>query len=131
MAQGSVTFLFDANLPSGLAEALRVLGESAMHVNDIFAPGTPDETWIQHAGERNWCIISRDMNITRKPHELAALREFSVGAFFLLPGRRSPDLCKIIQTVVRHWPELKQVAATERRPFQFEVRERSGVGRLR
>lgn len=130
MAQGSVTFLFDANLPGGLAEALHVLGESAQHVNSIFAPGTPDETWIQHAGERDWCIISRDVNIKRKPHELAALRKFSVGAFFLLPGKRSPGLCQMIQTVIRHWPELKRIARSEQRPFQYQIGPRS-VTRMR
>jgi PIN like domain len=130
MAEGSVTFLFDANLPSGLAEALGVLGESAQHVSEIFAPGTPDETWIRYAGERNWCIVTRDVNIGRRHHELAALRDFSVGAFFLLPGKRSPNLCQIIQTVIRHWPEMKRLARTEPRPFQYEVRER-GVNRIR
>ncbi|HEX8244414.1 MAG TPA: DUF5615 family PIN-like protein [Longimicrobium sp.] len=122
--------MFDANLPPGLAEALRVLGEPAEHVNQIFAPGTPDETWIRHAGERGWCIVSRDVNITRKPHELNALREFQVGAFFLLPGKRSPRLCQTIQTVVRHWPELKRIAAAEPRPFQYQIGERR-VSRLR
>lgn len=131
MAEGGVSFLFDANLPPALPEALRVLGEPAEHVSEIFAPATPDETWIRYAGERNWCIVSRDMNITRKPHERAALHEFSVGAFFLLPGRRPPRLCQVIQTVIRHWPELKRVASTECRPFQFEIRERGGVSRLR
>ena len=130
MAEGSVSFLFDANLPPGLPEALRVLGESATHVSEIFAPATPCETWIRHAGERNWCIISRDVNVTRRQHELAALRQFSVGAFFLLPGKRSPRLCQSIQTVIRHWPELKRVALTEQRPFQYQIGERS-VSRLR
>jgi len=53
-----------------------------------------------------------------------------VGAFFLLPGKRSPRLCQTIQTVIRHWPELKRVATTEPRPFQFRIGERS-VSRLR
>ncbi|HEX8694694.1 MAG TPA: DUF5615 family PIN-like protein [Longimicrobium sp.] len=130
MAGGGVRFLFDAHLPPGLAEALRVLGEPAEHVSEIFAPATPDETWIRYAGERGWCVVSRDMNITRKPHELAALRESKVGAFFLLPGKRSPRLCQIIQTVVKHWPELKRLAGSERRPFQFQIGE-SRVRRLR
>lgn len=130
MAEGRVGFLFDAHLPPGLAEALRVLGEPVEHVNEIFAPATPDETWIRYAGERNRCIVSRDVNITRRPHELAALRASSVGAFFLLPGKRSPRLCQTIQTMIRHWPELKRLAATERRPFQFQIGERR-VSRLR
>lgn len=70
-------------------------------------------------------IISRDVNITRKHHEAAALHEFGVGAFFLLPGKRSPRLCHIIQTVVKHWPEIKRIAHSERRPFQFQIGERS------
>ena len=122
--------MFDSNLPPGLAEALRVLGEPAEHVNEIFAPATPDETWIRHAGERGMCVISRDVNITRRPHELRVLREHEVGAFFLLPGKRSPPLCKIIQTIIRHWPDLKRVAASEDRPFQYQIGERS-VSRMR
>lgn len=130
MAEGGVRFLFDANLPPGLAEALRVLGEPAEHVSGIFAPATPDETWLRYAGERGWCVVSRDVNITRKPHELAALREAEVGAFFLLPGKRSPRLCQIIQTTIKHWPEMKRLAREERRPFQFQVGE-SRVSRFR
>jgi hypothetical protein len=130
MAEGGVRFLFDAHLPPGLAEALRILGEPVDHVNDIFAPATPDETWIRYAGERGWCVVSRDVNITRRPHELAALRDFGVGAFFLLPGKRSPRLCQIIQAVIRHWPELKRLARSERRPFQYRIGERR-VSRFR
>lgn len=130
MAEGGVRFLFDANLPRGLVEALRAVGEPAEHVNEIFAPATPDETWIRYAGERGWCVVSRDVNITRKPQELAALREAEVGAFFLLPGKRSPQRCQIVQTVIRHWPEMKRLAKSESRPFQLEIGERR-VGRLR
>lgn len=130
MAAGGVRFLFDAHMPPGLVEALTVLGEPAEHVNSIFAPATPDETWIRYAGERGWCIITRDTNITRKPHEAAALRGAGVGAFFLLPGKRSPNLCMVIKTVIRHWPEIKRVARSEDRPFQFQIGERS-VRRMR
>ena len=129
MAGGGVTLLFDAHLPPGLVEALTILGERVEHVNELFAPATPDETWIRYAGERGWCIITRDVNITRKVHEAAALRDQQVGAFFLLPGKNSPRLCQIIQTVIKHWPEIKRLSR-ERRPFQFQVGERS-VRRLR
>ena len=65
MAGGGVTLLFDAHLPPGLVEALTVLGEQVEHVNELFAPATPDETWIRYAGERGWCIVTREVNITR------------------------------------------------------------------
>jgi hypothetical protein len=130
MAQRRVGFLFDAHLPPGLVDALVALGEPVEHVNKLFPPATPDETWIRYAGEREMCIVSRDMNITRRPHEQKALREAAVGAFFLLPGKRSPRVCQIVQTVIRHWPELKRLAGSERRPFQFQVGQRS-VSRMR
>jgi hypothetical protein len=130
MAEGGVRFLFDANTPPGLVDALEALGEPAEHVARIFAPATPDETWIRHAGERGWCIITRDVNITRRVHEAAALREAGVGAFFLLPGKRSPRLCQIVQAVIKQWPEIKRVARSERGPFQYQIGERQ-VRRLR
>ena len=130
MARRRVGFLFDAHLPPGLVDALNALGEPAEHVNKLFPPATADETWIRYAGERELCVISRDVNITRRPHEQAALREAAVGAFFLLPGKRSPKVCQIVQAVIRHWPELKRLARTERRPFQFQIGERR-VSRLR
>jgi hypothetical protein len=119
-----VRFLFDAHMPPGLVDALEALGEPVEHVAEYFAPATPDETWIRHAGQRGWCVITRDVHITRRVHEAAALREAGVGAFFLLPGRRSPRLCQIIQTVVRHWPEIKRIGGAEPRPFQFQIGER-------
>jgi hypothetical protein len=130
MAESGVRFLFDAHMPPGLVDALEALGEPAEHVARIFAPATPDETWIRHAGERGWCIITRDVNITRKPHEATALRDEGVGAFFLLPGKRSPRVCEIAQTIIKHSPEIKRLARTERRPFQFEIGRRN-VRRLK
>jgi hypothetical protein len=130
MAQRRVGFLFDAHLPPGLVDALNALDEPVEHVNKLFPPATADETWIRYAGEREMCVVSRDVNITRRPHEQQALREAAVGAFFLLPGKRSPRVCQIVQTVIRHWPELKRIARSERRPFQFQIGERR-VSRLR
>jgi PIN like domain len=130
MAQRRVSFLFDANLPPGLVDALNALGEPAEHVNKLFPPATADETWIRYAGEREMCVISRDMKMTRRPHENAALSEAAVGAFFLLPGRRSPNVCQIVETIIRHWHELKRLAATEPRPFRYQLGE-TRVSRLR
>ena len=123
MAQRRVGFLFDAHLPPGLVDALNALGEPVEHVNKLFPPATADETWIRYAGERELCVISRDVNITRRPHEQAALSEAAVGAFFLLPGKRSPKLCQIVETTIRHWHELKRLAATEPRPFRYQISE--------
>jgi hypothetical protein len=125
VAPGGVTFLFDANLPPRLSEALRLLGEQAHHVNDFLPPGTPDEIWIRYAGERSWNIVSRDVNITKRPHEQAALLQHGIGAFFLFPGmRRQPTFCQLIRTVISRWPEMKHRAAEETPPFALRVPQR-------
>lgn len=76
---------------------------------------------------RDLCIVTRDRNITRRPHERIALHDAELGAFFL-SGKRSPRVCQIVQTMIR--PELKRLAGSEPRPFQFEIGERR-VSRLR
>jgi PIN like domain len=106
------------------------MGEPAYHVHDYFGPGTDDETWMRYAAERGWCIVSRDVRITRRPHERAALTGHRIGAFFLLPGPASPDRCTMIQTVIKHWPTMKRLAAATPRPFQQQITRR-GVKRFR
>lgn len=123
-----VSFFFDANLSPRLSQALSVLGESAFHVQDVLGRRVPDEVWLQYAGEREWCIVSQDRNILKRPHERAALTNFRVGAFFLVDI--APSHCKILQTLMRHWPEMKRVAAKTERPFIRAIRQR-GVRPLR
>lgn len=125
----SVVFLFDENSPQRLARALRQeLGENAYHVYDALHPGMPDEVVLRHAGERGWCVLSRDHRILRRPHERAVLSEMGMGAFFL--KETITDFCHIVRTVIRHWPEMKRVARSCERPFIYLVGE-NGVKPMR
>ena len=126
--RGSITFLFDANLSPRLSGALQLLGESAVHVQDVLRRGVPDEVWLEYAGERGWCTVSQDRRILKRPHERAALTKFGVGAFFLVETHQS--FCDTVQTLIKNWPEMKRIAATPDRPFVREVRRR-GIKPLR
>jgi hypothetical protein len=128
-AEGRVVFLFDENSPQRLARSLREeLGENAYHVYDVLRPGTPDEMVLRHAGERGWCVLSRDHRILRRPHERSVLSELGMGAFFL--KETITDFCLIVRTVIRHWPEMKRIARTRERPFIYIVGE-NGVRPMR
>jgi len=49
--------------------------------------------------------------------------------FYLLPGAASPDRCKMIQTVIKHWPAIKNEGRRRPRPFFVAIRERKGLSR--
>ncbi len=129
MASRGVVILFDENMPERLAAALRdQLGERALHVAEVLERGTPDAAVIRHAGERGWCMLSADRRMLRTPGERAAMAEHGVGAFFL--NDSVAGFCAITRAVVRHWPEMKRIAASEPRPFLYLVKE-SSLTRLR
>jgi hypothetical protein len=44
-----------------------------------------------------------------------------MGAFFLNDSIQGS--CRIVTTIVRHWPTLKRLACTQPRPFLYLVRE--------
>jgi hypothetical protein len=122
VAAERVAFLFDENTPHRLARALREeLGETAFHVHDVLQRGAPDEAVLRYAGERGWCMLSRDHRILHRPHERAVLSEMRMGAFFL--KETLTDLCAIVRATVRHWPEMKRLGRSCNRPFLFAVSE--------
>jgi len=127
-APGGVVFLFDENFPRRVVNALFHLGEQAHHVHEFMPPGTPDEIVLRYAGEREWCVVTRDRNILKKAQERAVITELGMGAFFLQAG--IDLLFDIAQAFVANYPEMKRVAEREKRPFIYLVKRRS-IQRLR
>jgi hypothetical protein len=125
VAEGGVAFLLDENMPPRLARALRELGENAFHVVDVLHRGVPDEIVLRYAGDRGWCLVSRDRNILRRPQQRAVLTELGVGAFFVKEG--IDEMFHIARVVINAWPEMRRIAAREEKPFFYLVKERSVV----
>lgn len=99
---------------------MAAFGEPVVHLTQLFSPDEEDEVWLQHAGKEGMALITRDERIRYRPNELAALRDNNVGAFFL--GGKNRSRCELIQQLVRNWPQIKETARKERRPFAFRVR---------
>jgi len=80
----------DNNLPRRVARALNELlgpDHSAHHLKDMFAPSTPDVTWLNElAKQKDWIILSADTSISRNPHEVKAWKEGGHPVFFLKHG---------------------------------------------
>ena len=112
-------FIVDENLSPHMARGMREFGEQVEHLLDHFAMGTADETWLPVVGQREQILITRDDSIRWRPAQLAALRRYKVGAFFL--GGKNRSRCDLIRQIVRNWPRIKERAAKEPRPFAFRI----------
>ena len=52
---------------------MRLMDIDARHLQDDFAPETPDIDWLPEIGRRDWVLITGDRGISRKPAERLAL----------------------------------------------------------
>jgi predicted nuclease of predicted toxin-antitoxin system len=112
-------FFFDNNLSANLAHGMREFGEDVVHLTDHFPQDAVDSEWLPFVGENQLVLVTRDERIRWKPAEIAAVKVHKVAVFFL--GGKKLKRCDLIEQVVRNWRRMKQVAATEHRPFAIRV----------
>jgi hypothetical protein len=48
-----------------------------------FPPHSLDPEWMPHVGAWGWTVIGHDYHYDRREAELAALRDYRIGAFYL------------------------------------------------
>ena len=113
-------FIVDKCLGIPLAEGMAAFGEEVVHLSSLFGPEEDDTEWLKFAGEHDYFVITRDLQIKKKPHEKNALQNSGVGAFFLAGKRR--NRCQLIQQMVKHWPDIKEFAEKHPTPFMCEVK---------
>lgn len=88
-------------------EALTQAG-AVVHVHDAyFAPMTPDEVWLAHAGQRGWVVLTKDDNIRRHRLALTAIMRHRVRAFVLPPGNLPGE--EMARIVVRALARIRQM----------------------
>jgi len=114
-----MTFFFDTNIGDFMVHGLRGFGEDVSHLTEHFAPDTVDSVWLEFIGKSGMFLITRDKRIRRRPAELAALKRFRVGAFFLI-GKEMGKWAQIEQ-VVHAWPRIKDAATRTAVPFAYRV----------
>ena len=112
-------FFIDENLGFQLAAGMSGFGESAVHLTEVFERGAQDVDWLRYVGENDLILVTRDERVRWNPAELLALKDHSVGAFFL--GGKNRSRCDLIQQLVRNWPRMKELERKTRRPFAFKV----------
>jgi hypothetical protein len=109
-------FIFDNNLSPRLAKALNALreqdGDSVAHLRERGLDSVPDEEYIrQLAQEDDWTVVTCDIAISRKPHQVQAWLDSGLIFVILKKGWISLDFWKKAWKLIKLWREIRSAVA--------------------
>ncbi|MCA1906641.1 MAG: DUF5615 family PIN-like protein [Desulfarculus sp.] len=111
-----MTFFFDNNFDPKFVRGLKLFRQDVMHLQDKFPAGAPDKEWLKFVGENGLLLITQDQRLLVNIAEYQAFIKYKVGAF-ILPQGEAINSCKIIQAIIKNWPEIKRQAQKHKPPF--------------
>lgn len=102
-----------------VVEALREAGAVVERHADHFDKGTPDETWLAHAGTHGWVVLTRDKRIRYRQLERLALTAAQVRTFVFTGGNVTvKDTAAIL---VKALPRIHVLCKAHPRPFIYHI----------
>jgi hypothetical protein len=119
---------FDENFSSHLVAGMKAFQEgrrrddvTVFSVEEEFGRGTPDETWIPAVAKAHGVALTQDTNIHRARAQWELCQGNKIGVFFFKPPKDGWTYWRLIQLVVRLWPEITRLASETKRPFGYVV----------
>lgn len=121
----------DENMPRHLADGFHTLQFpegfktkqliEVKYIPTVFGAGAKDVDWIPEVGKEKSCVITQDININRRKHELELYRKHKVGMFFLRGPSKKKGLSiwQMVEAMAKNWPEISQKVYSEKRPFAY------------
>lgn len=114
-----VLFVDEALDSLTVVDALRAAGATVERLNDHFAKGTPDETWLAYAGGRGWVVLTRDKRIRYRQLERLALTEAKARAFVFTGGNvTGKDTAAIL---VHALARITTICQADKGPFIYHI----------
>ena len=131
-------YIFDANLPYRLAEALRILeqGDRASkvsgidHADTLLGQGATDEAIILEAGTKHSIIFSQDDDFKRIKSNAKLLKELGVGFVMYKPPKRGARYWEIVKAFVNAWPQLKEKLESKKPPFILQLNSKGEISEI-
>lgn len=132
----------DENMPRHLAEGFHILqypeGFKTKHLLEVkyiptvFKAGAKDLEWIPKVGKEKGCVITQDINIHRRKHELDLYRKHNIGMFFLRGPNKKQGLSiwQMVEALAKNWPEIADKTHSEKRPFAYSFGIRGRLSKL-
>jgi hypothetical protein len=120
-----VIFFFDRSVGIKIPQALRLLDlpDGVQFHQENFQPDEKDDVWLPVVGGFGWFVIGQDYRYHRRPHELAALKQHSVGCFYLWGAQARK--WETVRVFARAYDRIVNAASNTPRPFVFSV-DRNG-----
>ena len=123
---GPLTLYFDRNVGSRFPEAIRAAKPpfSVEYHHDSrnrfqFTQTTPDDEWISKVAAAGWIIFSHDRKFHTLLPEIAAIKQYSAGCFYL-PGANSRTWDKMY--IMSSYEGIKNRIEDTQKPFIFELK---------
>tara|TARA_R110000744_G_scaffold265698_2_gene379766 strand:+ start:737 stop:1150 length:414 start_codon:yes stop_codon:yes gene_type:complete len=122
---------FDENMPKHLAHGFNTIqspeGLKSGHnitvkfLPEVFNYGADDKDWIPKVGKERSCVITQDINISRRKDELELFQKNGVGMFFLKGPSKKQGLSvwQMVQALAKNWDAICEIASEEKRPFGY------------
>ncbi|WP_037318616.1 hypothetical protein [Salegentibacter sp. Hel_I_6] len=121
----------DENMPRHLAEGFHTLQYpegfkkkqliEVRYIPTIYGAGVKDVDWIPKVGKERACVITQDVNIHRRKHELELYNKNKIGMFFLRGPSKKQGLSiwQMVEALAKNWPEISEKVHQEKRPFAY------------
>ncbi len=118
----------DENLPQVFAQGFNLLQQGAgtgievKSIIDDFGRGASDEDWMAGLDRSRSCVITKDLNINKRPHQRRLCQSYHMGIFFI-KGPRGKGLTywQTLRLLVSHWEEIINYSTHTPMPFGFEI----------
>lgn len=137
-----MTIYIDENLPRHLAQGFQILQfpegfktgypVEVKYIPDVFSEGVKDPEWLPQLKAEQACVITQDVNIHRRKHEMELYREAELGMYFLKgkSKKQGISIWEMVQAFAKHWEEICRIAHTEQKPFAYEFSLWRGMKKL-
>ena len=119
-----------------MAQILRLLQENAPYevvhlASDHGVRGLSDEEWFGRLDpNKQWVILTHDLQIKKRPQEQAAWKEQGHIVFFLAKGWSHISFNERVSMLVRWWPTIVNTAEHARSGDGFQIPFRSTPRKL-
>lgn len=133
---------FDENMPKHLAEGFQILQFpeglkkgckiEVKYIPEAFHYSVKDVEWIPVVGGQNACVITQDININRRKHEIELYQKHGLGVFFLRGPSKKQGLTvwQMLEALSRNWAEISRIAIEEKKPFAYLFKTSGSIKKL-
>ena len=133
---------FDENMPKHLAHGFDTIQSpeglktgrniTVKFLPEVFNYGADDKDWIPKVGKERSCVITQDLNISKRKDELELYQKNGVGMFFMRGPSKKQGLSiwQMVQALSKNWNEICRIATEEKRPFGYVFKLNGGMRKI-